>query len=128
MAHPSTELKERTKTFALGIIKLIHALPPGPESRVISHQLLRSATSVAANYRVVCRARSRSEFLAKLGVVIEEADESAFWMELICDASLLPTSRVENLRSEANQLLAIFNASRTTARKGLRSKGNRETT
>jgi four helix bundle protein len=95
MPHPSTELKDRTKTFALRIIKLIHALPTGPESHVISHQLLRSATSVAANYRAACRARSRAEFLAKLGVVIEEADESAFWMELICEASLLSPSRLE---------------------------------
>ena len=119
--HPAGELKDRTKTFALRIIRLIRALPPGMESRVISHQLLRSGTAVAANYRAVCRARSRAEFLAKMSIVLEEADESAFWLELLADAELIPNSRLGSLRSEANELVAIFNASRITARK---NRGN----
>jgi len=92
----------------------------------MARQLLRSGTSVAANYRAVCRARSRQEFLAKLSVVIEEADESAFWLELLIDAGLVPESRLKELTSEANQLAAIFNASRTTAKKGVQSTINNQ--
>jgi four helix bundle protein len=87
------------------------------ESRVIGHQLLRSGTPVAANYRAVCRARSRAEFLSKMSIVLEEADESAFWLELLVDADLISETRLGGLRSEANELVAIFNASRNTARK-----------
>jgi len=76
---------------------------------------------VAANYRAVCRARSRAEFLAKLSIVIEEADESEFWLELLVDAGLISESKLKDLKSEANQLVAIFNASRTTARKNSQS-------
>jgi len=93
----------------------------GPEGKIISHQLLRSGMSVAANYRAVCRARSRPEFLAKLAIVIEEEDESAFWLELLVDAGLVPQSKLKELNSEANQLVAIFNASRTTAKKRVQS-------
>jgi len=88
---------------------------------MIGGQLLRSGTSVAANYRVVCRARSRPEFLAKLAIVIEEADETAFWLEFLVDAGLASEEKLKDLRSEANQLIAIFNASRTTAKKGFHS-------
>jgi four helix bundle protein len=87
------------------------------EARVIASQLLRSGTSVAANYRAVCRARSRAEFLAKIGIVLEEVDESAFWLELLCDAGLVPAEKLTSLLAEANELTAIFNASRTTARR-----------
>ena len=82
--------------------------------------------SVAANYRAVCRARSRPEFLAKLAIVIEEADESAFWLELLVDAGLVQDRKLKDLRSEANQLVAIFNASRTTAKKGSQSTINNQ--
>jgi four helix bundle protein len=119
-------LKNRTKQFALPIIRVIRSLPPGPEGRIISHQLLRSGMSVAANYRAVCRARSRSEFLAKLAIVIEEADESAFWLELLVDAGLVPESKLKDLNSEANQLVAIFNASRTTSRKRVQAAINNQ--
>ena len=114
-------LKKRTKQLALRTIRVLRSLPPGPEGRIIGHQLLRSAISVAANYRAVCRARSRAEFLAKLSIVIEEADESAFWLELLVDAGLISESKLKDLKSEANQLVAIFNASRTTARKNSQS-------
>ena len=121
MDHKAEALKDRTKKFALRIIRVIRSLPQGSEGRIIGHQLLRSGTSVAANYRAVCRARSRPEFLSKLAVVIEEADESAFWLELLVDAGLISDAKLKDLKSEANQLVAIFNASRTTARKGSES-------
>jgi four helix bundle protein len=120
--HIAIQLKKRTKLFALRIIKLVRALPMSSEGKVIGVQLLRCGTSVGANYRAVCRARSHAEFLAKLGIVIEEADESAFWLEMISDAGLLPEKRLVDLRSEAEQLVAILNASRTTARKGIIQK------
>jgi four helix bundle protein len=126
MEHKAVALKERTKQFALRVIRLVRALPASAEGRVIGNQLLRSATSVAANYRAVCRARSRAEFLSKLGVVIEEADESALWLELLVEANVMPDRRLSGLQSEANQLAAIFNASCTTARKGLHSKINNQ--
>lgn len=82
--------------------------------------------SVAANYRAVCRARSKAEFLAKLAIVIEEADESAFWLELLADAGLVAPPKLKELQSEANQLVAIFNASRTTAKKSVQSSINNQ--
>jgi len=126
MEHPSSDLKERTKKFALRIMRVVRSLPPGLEGRMIGKQLLRSGTSVAANYRAVCRARSRPEFLAKLAIVIEEADETAFWLELLTDAGLIAEAKLKDLRSEANQLVAIFNASRTTAKKGVHSTINNQ--
>jgi four helix bundle protein len=119
-------LKERTKQFALRIIRVIRPLPPSQETKIIGHQLLRSGMSVAANYRAVCRARSRAEFLAKLSIVIEETDESAFWLELLVDAGVVSEPKLKDLRSEANQLVAIFNASRTTAKKGVQSAVNNQ--
>ena len=121
MDSTAVELKDRTKSFALRIIRVVRSLPSGAEARIMGNQLLRAGTSVAANYRAVCRARSRAEFLSKLGLVIEEADESAFWLELLSEAGLLPAKRLRDLQSEANQLVAIFNASRTTAKKGVHS-------
>jgi four helix bundle protein len=119
-------LKERTKQFARRIIRVIRSLPPSQETKIIGHQLLRSGMSVAANYRAVCRARSRAEFLAKLSIVIEETDESAFWLELLVDAGVVSEPKPKDLRSEANQLVAIFNASRTTAKKGVQSAVNNQ--
>jgi len=124
MDHEAEVLKNRTKQFALRIIRVVRSLPPGQEGRIISHQLLRSGMSVAANYRAVCRARSRQEFLSKLAIVIEEADESAFWLELLVDAGLVAESKLRDLKSEANQLVAIFNASLSTAKKRVQSSIN----
>jgi four helix bundle protein len=121
MDHKAEVLKDRTKKFALRVIRVIRSLPSGAEGRIIGHQLLRSGISVAANYRAVCRARSRAEFVAKPSIVIEEADESAFWLELLVDAGLISEAKMKDLKSEANQLVAIFNASRMTARKGSQS-------
>ena len=111
------ELKQRTKTFALRVMKLVEHLPKTNKGRVLGDQLLRSGTSVAANYRAACRARSTVEFISKLGNVLEESDESAWWMELIIEDGLLPANRVEPLLTEANELTAIFfTARRTTQR------------
>jgi four helix bundle protein len=114
------ELKLRTKQFALRVIKLVAALPKTIEGRAIANQLVRCGTSVAANYRAACRARSRREFVSKMGVVLEEADETQLWLELIIESKLLPIKRVEGLLSEASELVAIF-ASRKSASSNLRS-------
>lgn len=110
-----TDLKQRTKTFALRVLKLIEALPNSRKGRIISDQLGRAGTAVGANYRASCRARSRAEFIAKIGVVEEEADESAYWLELIIEDGLLPLSKIEALRVEAVELTAIMASSRLTA-------------
>ncbi len=112
-----TELKERTKKFALRVLKLVSAVPRTVEGRAIGGQLVRSGTSVGANYRAACRGRSKAEFISKLGTVEEEADESAYWMELIIDAQLLKAKRVTALYQEANELTAIMAASRISASK-----------
>jgi len=110
------DLKQRTQAFAVRTIRLVQTLPRSKAADVIGHQLLRSGTSVAANYRAARRARSRKEFLAKMGIVEEEADESAFWLELLVDADLLRASEVVDLKGEALQLVAITVASIRTAR------------
>lgn len=111
------ELKLRTKAFALRVMKLVDHLPKTSKGRVLGGQLLRSGTSVAANYRAACRARSTAEFISKLGNVLEESDESALWMELIIEDEILPEKRVAPLLQEANELTAIFfTARRTTQR------------
>ena len=112
-------LKDRTKRFALRVIRLIRALPNTLEGREIGKQLLRCGTSVAANYRSACRARSKVEFLSKLGIVEEEADESAFWLELIIETKLLERHQVESLLKEANELVAIMVSSRKSTRRSI---------
>jgi four helix bundle protein len=109
------ELKNRTKQFALRVLKLVAALPKTTEGRALGGQLVRSGTSVGANYRAACRGRSKAEFIAKLGIVEEEADESAYWMELITDGGLLSGRRVDGLWKEACELTAIMAASRLSA-------------
>ena len=116
------EMLQRTKSFALRIMKLVDALPRTAAGRAIGNQLIRSGTSVPANYRAACRGRSKAEFIAKLGIVEEEADESAFWMELIMDGRLLKEHRVRTLYQEAGEITAIVSASRKTARATTRSQ------
>ena len=111
------ELKDRTKSFALSTLRLVEELPRGRSAEVIGHQLLRSGTSVAANYRAACRARSRREFIAKMGIVEEEADESQFWLDVVIEHGLLPAQRASTLRDEAGQLVAIAVTSIRTARR-----------
>jgi four helix bundle protein len=109
------ELKARTKEFALRVIRLVDALPTSVKGRAIANQIMRSSTSVAANYRAACRARSRAEFIAKIGVVEEEADETAFWLELIIDSKIRSKTQLEPLLKEAGELVAIMAASRKSA-------------
>ncbi|MBU3914388.1 four helix bundle protein [bacterium] len=111
------KLKLRTKQFAFRVIKLTEALPQKQSGLVIGKQLIRSGTSVGANYRSACYGRSKAEFIAKMGIALEEADESAYWMELIIEAELLSKNQVESLLKEANELAAILYASIKTARK-----------
>ena len=120
------ELKKRTKVFGLRVMKLVGALPNDSVGRAIGSQLIRSGTSVGANYRAACRGRSKAEFVAKLGIVIEEADESGYWMELITEGELLPAARVESLMDEADQITAIMVASRKSAQQALKAtKGDK---
>src|SRR2546425_4839322 len=100
--YKSQELKNRTKQFAIRIVKLFRSLPRTEDARIMGKQVLRSGTSVAANYRAVCRARSKAEFIAKIGIVVEEADETTFWLELLVDTT---EPRMRSLMSEANELL-----------------------
>ena len=109
------DLKERTKQFALRVIRLVDALPNTPKGRAIASQLVRSGTSVAANYRAACRGRSKAEFIAKVGIVEEEADETALWLELIIDDKLLPEKKVAPLLKEANEVTAIMATSYISA-------------
>ena len=125
------ELKNRTKLFALRVLKLAAALPKTIEGNTIKGQLVKSGTSVAANYRAACRGRSRAEFVAKIGVVEEEADESAFWLELIIDGALLKENQVKSLLNEANELTRIMASSRISASRKVRANrqlaiGNRQ--
>lgn len=113
----SQELKQRTKQFALRCIKLAQALPNTPLGRHIRGQLIRSSTSVAANYRAACLAQSKAGFIAKLSIVVEEIDESLFWLEIIVEQELLSKPKVEPLMQEADELTAIFISARKTARK-----------
>jgi len=118
------QLRNRTKHFALRVVRLFQALPKTDEGRVIGRQLLRSGTSVGANYRAVCRARSKKEFISKVSIVVEEADETVFWFELLVEAGVVSKLKLASLLPEANELLAIFAASLRTARSGRRASGN----
>lgn len=111
------ELKDRTRRFAVDVIRLCRELPPTIDGRRLGQQLLDAGTSVAANYRASCRARSRAEFIAKLGVVLEEADESVFWLELMIDAQLITAERGARLLRESDELTTIFVASLKTAKR-----------
>lgn len=110
------ELLQRTKKFALRIMKLVDALPNTTAARAIGNQLVRSGTSVPANYRAACRGRSKAEFIAKLGIVEEESDESALWLELIIEGQLMEEKLVNGLLQEAKEITAIIAASKITAR------------
>jgi four helix bundle protein len=125
------DLKKRTKQFALRVLKLVAALPNTVAGRAIGGQLVRAGTSVGANYRAACRGRSKAEFVAKLGITEEEADESAYWMEVIIEGDLLKQKQVEPLLNEAEELTKIFaqsriSASRTLTRTLKRQSSNRQ--
>src|SRR5512140_2966234 len=124
MAMNKDDMKRRTKKFALDVIRFVEALPKGKIAEIIGRQLIRAGTSVGANYRAACRARSAADFVARIGVVEEEADESAYWMEILAEAGLIPMRRLSDLIHEAYELAAIAAASGNTARKtgGLRRR------
>ena len=117
-------LKLRTKQFSLRIIKLYSALPKSAVAQVLGKQVLRSATSVGANYREAFRARSASEFLAKLGDCLKELEETLYWLELMAESDVLPTLRLVPLQSETNELLAIFTAIAKAKKDAPRSNGS----
>jgi len=110
------EMKARTKAFAVRIIKFYKRLPRTDEARVLGRQVLRSGTSLAANYRAVCRAKSQADFISKMGTVVEETDESLLWLELFEDAELISKEKLKPLKQEAEELLRIFSRSLNTAR------------
>ena len=112
----SSELRMRTKRFALRIIRMVEALPRTRTCDVIGKQVLRSGTSVGANYRAACRAKSRADFISKMGNVEEECDETGYWMELLAESGQVKPARLKNLMEEANELLSITIASAKTAR------------
>ena len=116
MKRDSEALKVRTKGFALRVLRLYRSLPRTEEARILGSQLLRSSTSIGANYRAAFRGRSRAEFVAKLGIVLEEADETVFWLELLQEGTIFPAGKLRDLLQEANELVAIFTSSVRTAR------------
>lgn len=120
-------LKQRTKQFALEIIKSYKVISKSEEGKLIGRQLLRSASSMAANYRASCRARSKAEFFAKLSIVVEESDESVFWLEILEEGEILNANKLEldRLHKEGLELLKIFSSSRKTAKGNLKSSNQK---
>ena len=121
MKRNSDALKLRTNTFALRVLNLYRSLPRTQEARILGTQLLRSSTSIGANYRAACRGRSRADFVAKLGIVLEEAAETVFWLELFQEGKIFPPEKLRDLVHEANELVAIFVSSVRTAKEPLQS-------
>jgi four helix bundle protein len=116
------DLKRRTQLFGLRIIRLVESLPPGRTASMIGGQLVRCGTSVGANYRAACRARSHADFVSKMGIVEEEADETIYWMEMLAESQIMPRKRMEPLMTEAGELVAIAVASIKSARARTRAK------
>lgn len=115
--NQARRLQDRTKAFAVRIIKAFSGLPKHEAARVIGRQFLRSGTSLAANYRAACRARSAADFISKISVVVEETDETLFWFELLVEAELAKNNLVEPLMNERQELLKIFSASLATTKR-----------
>ena len=111
------DLKKRTKAFALRVLKLVDALPKTTAGRALASQIVRSGASVAANYRAACRARSTADFIAKMGIVEEEGDETLFWLELLEESELVSAAKLAAIKREANELIAITIASIKTTRR-----------
>ena len=116
MSSRPEELRDRTKTFALRVIRLFRSLPYRTDTQVLGKQLLRCGTSVAANYRAACRARSKAEFVARIAIVAEEADEAVLWLELLIESGIIKSEMTVALLNEAKELAAILTASRQTAK------------
>jgi four helix bundle protein len=120
MAMSPEQMKKRTKEYGLRVIRLCQTIRGDWICRTIGQQLLRCGTSVGANYRAACRARSPAEFRAKMGIVLEEADESCFWLEMLTDSGMVKANRLENLQKEGNEIVAIAVASLNTSRRSVR--------
>ena len=123
MSTGPEELRDRTKKFAVRIVRLYKALPLATDAQVLGKQLMRCGTSVAANYRAACRARSKAEWVSKIGLVVEEADETVFWLEMLIDCDIVPGERLRDLLNEAKELSALFTASQRTARGNAGKRG-----
>ena len=119
------ELRDRTKRFAVDVIRFCRTLPRTDEGRIVAGQLLRAGTGVGANYRASCRPRSDKDFIAKLGIAIEEADESAFWFEVIVAAAIASQAAVLRLERECDELIRILVSSRETARRTARERARK---
>ncbi len=117
MAHDATDLKVRTKKFALRIIKLYQSLPKSGEAQVIGKQVLRSGTSVGAQYREACRAKSPADFVNMMGGGLKELDETAYWLELLVEGEIVPATKLTDLQKETNELTAIFVSSINTSKR-----------
>ena len=113
-------LKQRTKQFALRVVRMFKALPRGEEAHIMGRQVLRSGTSIGANYRAACRARTPKEFVSKIRIAVEEADETGYWLELLVEALIVRKARLDPLVAECNEILAILAASQHTAQSRLR--------
>jgi four helix bundle protein len=116
VVNQAEELRDRTKDFAVRVVKIVDKLPRRLSTEILAKQLVRSATSVGANYRAACRSRSHSEFVSKMQIVQEEADESQYWLELLFQVGVLKESEFRPLEKEASELTAIFTSSAATAR------------
>jgi|SRR6478672_3748301 len=116
MTSQPEDLRNRTKAFAVRIVKMYRTLPYKPDAQVLGKQLLRCGTAVAANYRAACRSRSKAEWIAKIGIVVEQADESVFWLEMLTDCEIVPSEKIARLLRKAHELSALFTASQRTAR------------
>ncbi len=114
--HPAEQLKLRAKKLAIACVKLFRILPRTRDAQVMGEQLLRSSTAAAANYRAACRGRSKAEFAAKIGLAVEEADETMFWLEMLVESSVLRGEGTGPLWAEANELVAIFTSSYHTTK------------
>src|SRR4029453_7494599 len=126
MATPITsrglDIRDRSKLLGVQVIGLFQRLQGPPTARILASQFLRAGTAIGANYRAACRARSRREFIAKLGIVVEETDETLYWLDLFVSSNLAAEADLAQIRKEAEELLRIFVASIATARKGLKSR------
>jgi four helix bundle protein len=115
--HANKDLRERTKAFALRIVRMVSALPHSLVAHTIGGQILRSGTSIGAQYREACRSRSVAEFISKMESALQELDETAYWLELLADSGAIPPKRLVDLRQETEELIAIFTASVKTAKR-----------
>jgi len=118
MRSQQEQLRDRTKAFAVRVVRVYRSLPYRTDAQVLGKQLLRCGTAVAANYRAACRARSKAEWVAKIGIVVEEADETVFWLEMLVECEIVPELKLKDLLKEAHELSAMFTASQRSARVG----------